>query len=320
MGFFAVPNEATPLQTEVEKSGSSGGNQVPVVAITTSSNDFGNNNHFIGSTNNGPQSHNSSREGLQAQAPLDNHFIEAATAVDTVDTEDEDDEELLYPWQKPEDAGFFSTISWLTFFPINLLFFLTIPDMRRVDPDAKGFFRRLYPFSFVMCMAWIGAISYVVTWMITIIGFTIGVPDSVMGLSFLAIGTSIPEVFSSLIVSRQGKGSMAVSNSIGSNTFDILVCLGVPWLVKSVMTGVEGSDKAISWMIQVNSEGLGYTVMSLLLSLVILYVILLLGKFEVTKAMGIICLVIYVVFLTISLLFELNVFFIVNLPTCSSDY
>ena len=51
--------------------------------------------------------------------------------------------------------------------------------------------------------------------------------------SFLAIGTSIPEVISSLIVSRQGKGSMAVSNSIGSNTFDILLCLGLPWLIQA---------------------------------------------------------------------------------------
>ena len=41
--------------------------------------------------------------------------------------------------------------------------------------------------------------------MITIIGFTIGVPDTVMGLSFLAVGTSIPEVFSSLIVCKHGK-------------------------------------------------------------------------------------------------------------------
>ena len=84
-------------------------------------------------------------------------------------------------------------------------------------------------------MAWIGAISYVLTWMITVIGFTLSIPDSVMGLTFLAVGTSIPEVISSLIVSRQGKGSMAISNSIGSNTFDILLCLGIPWLIKAIM-------------------------------------------------------------------------------------
>jgi Ca2+/Na+ antiporter len=32
---------------------------------------------------------------------------------------------------------------------------------------------------------------------------------------------------------------MAVSNSIGSNTFDILVCLGLPWIIKAVMNGAE---------------------------------------------------------------------------------
>ena len=95
---------------------------------------------------------------------------------------------------------------------------------RRRDPEGTGctstsFFQKLYPVAFVMCMAWIGAISYVVTWQITIIGVDLGIPDSVMGLSFLAIGTSIPEVFSSLIVCRQGKGSMAVSNRRGSGAW-----------------------------------------------------------------------------------------------------
>ena len=76
----------------------------------------------------------------------------------------------------------FSTIWRLLFLPINLLLFLSIPDMRRVDEQVDKLFRKLYPASFFMCMAWIGAISYVVTWMITLIGFDIGVPDSVMGL------------------------------------------------------------------------------------------------------------------------------------------
>merc|ERR1712012_521809 len=97
-----------------------------------------------------------------------------------------------------------------------------------------------FPLSFFMCIAWIGVVAYEVTWLITVIGYTIKVPDTVMGLSFLAVGTSIPEVFSSLIVSKQGKGSMAVSNSIGSNTFDILICLGLPWLCKSLLNGVDG--------------------------------------------------------------------------------
>ena len=57
--------------------------------------------------------------------------------------------------------------------------------------------------NFSFCLLHLGAISYEVTWLITVIGYTISVPDTVMGLSFLAVGTSIPEVFSSLIVSKQ---------------------------------------------------------------------------------------------------------------------
>jgi Ca2+/Na+ antiporter len=55
---------------------------------------------------------------------------------------------------------------------------------------------------------------------------------------------------------------MAVSNSIGSNTFDILLCLGLPWLIKAIMTGSTTDEP---WMVAVNSEALAYTVISLLL-------------------------------------------------------
>ncbi|TRY80079.1 hypothetical protein TCAL_09324 [Tigriopus californicus] len=227
------------------------------------------------------------------------------------DTTDEFDggEKVMKPWERP--SGCFHNLWWMVFFPINLLLFITIPDVRY--PTCAKF----YPLTFFMCMAWIGVISYVVTWMITIVGFTLAIPDSVMGLSFLAVGTSIPEVISSLIVSRQGKGSMAVSNSIGSNTFDILLCLGLPWLIKAI---IQGSTTDEEWLIRVNSEGLAYTVISLLLSLIFLYVILVASRFVLSRTLGFVCLVIYAIFLTISILFELNVFFVVNLPSCSSNY
>lgn len=206
---------------------------------------------------------------------------------------------------RPHDDGWIEQVYWAAYLPVNLLLYFTVPKIKS-----------LYPICFVMCMAWIGVYTYVVAWMITLIGYTFRIPDSVMGLTFLAIGTSVPEVFSSLIVSRQGKGSMAVSNSIGSNTFDILVCLGLPWLIKSIMNGLENGN----WYVVVNSEGLAYTVISLLASLIILYVILVQGKFVITKWTGCVCLIVYSIFLTISILFELNVFFQVNLPMCESDW
>lgn len=56
-----------------------------------------------------------------------------------------------------------------------------------------------------------------------------------MGMTFLAAGTSVPEAVSSVVVTAQGYGSMGISNSIGSNTFDILLCLGLPWLIKTLI-------------------------------------------------------------------------------------
>lgn len=65
------------------------------------------------------------------------------------------------------------------------------------------------------------------------LGDTASVPDSVMGLTFLAAGTSLPEAVSSVIVTNQGHGAMGISSSISSNTFDILLCLGIPWFLKA---------------------------------------------------------------------------------------
>lgn len=51
-----------------------------------------------------------------------------------------------------------------------------------------------------------------------------------MGLTFLAAGTSIPDLITSVVVARQGHGDMAVSSSIGSNIFDVTV----GYVIKSI--------------------------------------------------------------------------------------
>ena len=51
-----------------------------------------------------------------------------------------------------------------------------------------------------------------------------------MGLTLLAAGTSVPDLLTSVIVARMGEGDMALSSSIGSNIFDILVGLPLPWV------------------------------------------------------------------------------------------
>ena len=45
----------------------------------------------------------------------------------------------------------------------------------------------------------------------------------------VAAATSVPDLFASLAAARRGEGSLAVSNAIGSNTFDLLICIGLPF-------------------------------------------------------------------------------------------
>ena len=56
-------------------------------------------------------------------------------------------------------------------------------------------------------------------WMAEVIGDLIGINPSVMGLTFLAAGTSVPDLITSVIVAKKGFGDMAVSSSIGDRSY-----------------------------------------------------------------------------------------------------
>lgn len=51
--------------------------------------------------------------------------------------------------------------------------------------------------------------------MAEVIGALIAIPQAIMGLTFLAAGTSVPDLITSVIVAKKGFGDMAVSSSIG---------------------------------------------------------------------------------------------------------
>lgn len=55
-----------------------------------------------------------------------------------------------------------------------------------------------------------------------------GLKESIFALIVIAAGTSIPDLFTSVSAAKKGYGSMAMSNALGSNIFDILIGLGVP--------------------------------------------------------------------------------------------
>ncbi len=65
----------------------------------------------------------------------------------------------------------------------------------------------------------------------------LGVSDRVVGLTIVAVGTSLPELVTSLIAASRGHSDLAVGNVVGSNIFNILLCLGASALAGTVGAG-----------------------------------------------------------------------------------
>jgi K+-dependent Na+/Ca+ exchanger-like protein len=84
---------------------------------------------------------------------------------------------------------------------------------------------------FLVSIAVIVGLSWILVKSVIIFGDATAIPPVVVALTLLAAGTSAPDMISSVVVARQGRGDMAVANAVGSNIFDILIGLGLPWLI-----------------------------------------------------------------------------------------
>jgi len=69
------------------------------------------------------------------------------------------------------------------------------------------------------------------------IALAFGIPQAVIGLSLVAIGTSLPELATSVVASYRGHPDVALGNVLGSNVFNILGMLGITALVTTVPIG-----------------------------------------------------------------------------------
>ncbi|XP_073434236.1 sodium/potassium/calcium exchanger 4 isoform X3 [Dendrobates tinctorius] len=219
--------------------------------------------------------------------------------------EDNDTTTYLVPFSIP--SGCTNQFKWAFSWPLILVLYFTVPNCSK--PRWENFFM----LTFILSTVWIAIFSYIMVWMVTVIGYTLGIPDVIMGITFLAAGTSVPDCMASLIVARQGLGDMAVSNTIGSNVFDILVGLGVPWGLQTMVIHYGSTVK-------ISSKGLVYSVILLLGSVALTVIGVHVNNWKLDKKLGYYVLCLYAIFLCFSVLIEFNVFTFVNLPMCQDDF
>ncbi|XP_049339847.1 sodium/potassium/calcium exchanger 3 isoform X1 [Astyanax mexicanus] len=215
--------------------------------------------------------------------------VEDAQPKDEEDDEEVEEGQPFSPLILP--GGCCERARWLFSWPLSCLLYCTVPNC--VLPRWE----RWFMVTFVASTLWIAVFSYLMVWMVTIISYTLDIPDVIMGITFLAAGTSVPDCMASLLVARQGMGDMAVSNSIGSNIFDILLGLGFPWALRTLAVDY-GST------VFINSRGLVYSVILLLASVFLTVLSVHLNHWRLDRRLGLGLMVLYSIFLLCSICFE----------------
>ncbi|CAF0922679.1 unnamed protein product [Rotaria sordida] len=249
---------------------------------------------------------------------LDNHQI-VANATEIFDP-------LKLPTKK------YKIIKWILMYPVRLLMHITIPDCR------KEVFHNYYMLTFVMSTIWVAGLAYFLVWLVVIVGSTLNIRDSIMGLTILAVGSSIEEIFSAIVMTRRGHPEMAIAGSIGSNVFDILMGLGIPWLFRNLMrftyqstpyetvpfmndpnlavlsssSSNDGSlttiNTNIPYYVEIHSRGLVYSTIILFIAIVTFLITFFINRCRLTKFYGIFLIISWLSVITLMCLFELNIF------------
>lgn len=123
-------------------------------------------------------------------------------------------------FETEEDVGLFDIVChWMTF---NWKVLFAILPTKEHKGGKSLFFSSLFM---------IGILTMVVGDVAKIMGCTFGVSDLLTAITFVALGTSLPDTFASMTAADQDENAdAAIGNVTGSNSVNVFLGLGLPWV------------------------------------------------------------------------------------------
>jgi len=141
-------------------------------------------------------------------------------------------------------AGFFALIGWTIYEGLRYREDALAGEM---DQELAG-----HPMPLGKALFWLVAgllllivSSRVLVWGAVSIAQALGVSDLIIGLTIVALGTSLPELAASVIAARKGEHDIAIGNVVGSNMFNLLAVIGIAGVItpmSSITTEVLSRD------------------------------------------------------------------------------
>mmetsp|Transcript_20653 Transcript_20653/g.35963 ORF Transcript_20653/g.35963 Transcript_20653/m.35963 type:complete len:573 (-) Transcript_20653:279-1997(-) len=196
-------------------------------------------------------------EGYGTRNPFDDELSEAEARQELEEVENKLDQALR----------------WIST-PLRLLFHVTIPPLCWSPPDddddddeadigpsasvisandeVKQKLSRVYPLTMLMSLVYVALFSELVLIFTTDFAELVGLSHTIAGLTIVALGAQVPDLFASMSVAKQGEGPSSIANAVGSQIINILVGIGGPFLVYNWQTG-----SAVDVMSSGASDGAG---------------------------------------------------------------
>lgn len=105
-----------------------------------------------------------------------------------------------------------------------------------VEMDAEEITQSV-AISFISIVGGAAAIAIGGDWVVdsaSTLAMALGMSETMVGLTIVAVGTSLPELVTSFVAARKGEVDMALGNAIGSNVFNILLVLGIASVISPI--------------------------------------------------------------------------------------
>ena len=119
--------------------------------------------------------HQSEKRKLQEEIEYLNIQLKRSKENSDKEENEKPESELSSPFSMPpSDQKSVEKIKFFLFWPITFILFITIPNSK------KKTWAKFYLLTFIMSLVWLSLFSYLMVWMITIIGYTFLIPDTVI--------------------------------------------------------------------------------------------------------------------------------------------
>lgn len=135
---------------------------------------------------------------------------------------------------------------------------------------------------FFLSLAVIGVVTFVVGEFANLFGCVLGIKPGVTAITFVALGTSLPDTFASMQAAQQEKyADAAVGNVTGSNSVNVFLGLGLPWVIATIY---ESAARGEPYFVPAGS--LGFSVVVFIICAVLCIICLLVRRCKVGGELG----------------------------------